>query len=701
MSEANNGTSYESLSDALSVANDILKPEQKKGGMTIKYVQTSDNKYVQYRLMPDSFSTTISDWQGVDNIPTAGSKNFVESGGVFLNGSILDGKIINSTSKDTLRTTYSDWDVSGILKSDGTVDSAQSGKVSDYIYVKGLKELNHRRLVSSYENFKGLCLYNKNQIFLRSIEVSYDGGVIDNTDFSDATFIRVCSLSTAGKIDLVFNNEIIKLYDQFGCQIKPYYEIVENKYASPDGLADGLNNFDCVKVKSNALSSINTIQWFFDAAGILEVDSNNTILKYQALTGNQGTFVDFTTSEGSAFVYISVSRPNLRNFICKVSIKENENGGEFVASRYIGNRIDRNEIILNKYIGLDGNPVNDSYTAITGLVPLEANTLYYQWRLYPGFYVLYDANMNIIRAKGAPDGSDTDLGNSFITPANTAYGKFTIGSNNSSYVNTTYINNVSGMPNKDLTKLDYMRKNLYGFNKVKELANPCEYDGKECSVFNKILCIGDSLIRGTFNTHSDPTNNIVDEKYGIPAYITKHTGVITTNKGWAGATSIDWWEHFENTDLSGHDACIIHLGTNDAMKRASIEGWINDMKTALSNIIAKVINENNRIKIFLSTCLPAPAYSDRNTNIKAACDAIRELAEDYNYDYIYLADIRAYGHTMEIPAYSAGHLTALGYNRAAMDYVNLISWIIANNSIDFGNVQFVGTEYTDWDGYGI
>jgi len=50
--------------------------------MTIKYVQTSDNKYVQYRLMSDTFNTTPANWQGVDDEPIDGSKNLTESGGV-------------------------------------------------------------------------------------------------------------------------------------------------------------------------------------------------------------------------------------------------------------------------------------------------------------------------------------------------------------------------------------------------------------------------------------------------------------------------------------------------------------------------------------------------------------------------------------------------------------------------------------------
>lgn len=59
------------------------------GGLKLRFIsnsdgslQNSDNKYVQYRLMKNTWSTTVSDWQGVDDEPTIGSNNLVESGGV-------------------------------------------------------------------------------------------------------------------------------------------------------------------------------------------------------------------------------------------------------------------------------------------------------------------------------------------------------------------------------------------------------------------------------------------------------------------------------------------------------------------------------------------------------------------------------------------------------------------------------------------
>ena len=81
LSAYNSGATYADLSAALTALN-ALPAVYKKGGMSVKYVQTSDNKYVQFRLMSDTFSTTVTDWQGVDDEPTAGSDNLVKSGSV-------------------------------------------------------------------------------------------------------------------------------------------------------------------------------------------------------------------------------------------------------------------------------------------------------------------------------------------------------------------------------------------------------------------------------------------------------------------------------------------------------------------------------------------------------------------------------------------------------------------------------------------
>lgn len=65
LSAYNNGTTYNNLSDAL-VAINNLPTAYKKGGMSIKYVRSYDNKYVQYRLTKNIWSTAVYDWKNVN-----------------------------------------------------------------------------------------------------------------------------------------------------------------------------------------------------------------------------------------------------------------------------------------------------------------------------------------------------------------------------------------------------------------------------------------------------------------------------------------------------------------------------------------------------------------------------------------------------------------------------------------------------------
>ena len=96
----NDGVTFGSLSALLSDENlsTLIPSTVRCGGMSIRFLNSSDNKYVQYRLMTTSFSTAPSDWQGVDNEPTAGSMNLVKSGGVAEKLSDL-GKKINGFSQ--------------------------------------------------------------------------------------------------------------------------------------------------------------------------------------------------------------------------------------------------------------------------------------------------------------------------------------------------------------------------------------------------------------------------------------------------------------------------------------------------------------------------------------------------------------------------------------------------------------------------
>ena len=120
------GNTY-TLEGALTVLNTNLPASKKKGGMSIKF-KSSDNKYVQYRLMADEWSTTVSDWQSenVDDEPTAGSVNLAESGGI--NKFVAE---VNSIGKKELGLiSFYGYAIKNgyLLKSDGTIEVKTSSK---------------------------------------------------------------------------------------------------------------------------------------------------------------------------------------------------------------------------------------------------------------------------------------------------------------------------------------------------------------------------------------------------------------------------------------------------------------------------------------------------------------------------------------------------------------------------------------------
>ena len=105
ISSHNNGAVFESLSALLSSSNlsTLIPTSVRRGGMTIRFIQgseqSSDNKYVQYRLTNQNWSINIADWQefgsakfstgenvgevGIDDEPNEGSHNIITSNGVY------------------------------------------------------------------------------------------------------------------------------------------------------------------------------------------------------------------------------------------------------------------------------------------------------------------------------------------------------------------------------------------------------------------------------------------------------------------------------------------------------------------------------------------------------------------------------------------------------------------------------------------
>lgn len=130
------GNTY-TLEGALAVINANLSASKKKGGMSVKFVQSIDNKYVQYRLMDTEWSTAVTDWQGVDDEPTPDSPNIPKSGGVVSWGNKTYGYYVENGDFLYLLLDSNKRMLLGVLKNGDIVFGAGvPNQVKDYITEK-------------------------------------------------------------------------------------------------------------------------------------------------------------------------------------------------------------------------------------------------------------------------------------------------------------------------------------------------------------------------------------------------------------------------------------------------------------------------------------------------------------------------------------------------------------------------------------
>ena len=250
---------------------------------------------------------------------------------------------------------------------------------------------------------------------------------------------------------------------------------------------------------------------------------------------------------------------------------------------------------------------------------------------------------------------------------------------------------------------------------------PVEYNGNEIQVFNRGICIGDSITYGTVD-HSEGQINV--KQYSYPTILKRMTGIDIVNTGVPGFTSKTWYDASVNgdslggrwvnnewvwsltpnagegdivsqsLDYSGFDFAIIHLGINDVLSindSTTLEMALTTFDININNIITKLKDSNTGIKIFLATIIPCYAYSGR-AEYATFNEKIREIAN--STDDVYLIDLTEHSILVYGSPYVNKHLTAIGYKKMASEISAYISYIISQNLEDFKWVQFIGTTYT-------
>lgn len=430
-----------------------------------------------------------------------------------------------------------------------------------------------------------------------------------------------------------------------------------------------------------------TIKTFKNVASYCLYDKNGNFISAKRTTYDNLTVVTDTVSDYGTAYYIRFCTNIQASFspvLRAVNISSLKLYNECVTADNItfkehnpsSNLIDKNACTLGYINGSTDGSVHTSTTLYcTPFIELEEGVDYYTnvHYVYAGYYAFYDENKVYISGGG----NTLTLTHPFRIPSGAKYGRFSI--TDATRLNYAWISTENRMA---------AQPPVYSEKVITETLpeNPCDYKGDDILVFNKILCIGDSLTDGFFNESGG--SRLVIRSRSYPAKLQTLTGIDCSNYGYSGYTAQEWYDEYQDADLSGHDACIIQLGINDALNNVSEA----DMDAALTSIISKVKTENKKIKIFVSTIIPANGYM--LDSMVTRSQMIRDFVEDLNDADVYLIDLWNYSRVGDYLGYDAGHLSALGYARLAIDYKAYISYIIKTNPNDFRYVQFIGTDYT-------
>lgn len=305
----------------------------------------------------------------------------------------------------------------------------------------------------------------------------------------------------------------------------------------------------------------------------------------------------------------------------------------------------------------------------------------------------------------------------FTTPAECGYIRFTIHGSVTDY-NLQMFPSVNDLFEHFTTEDEKQDERISALEKM-SCENPLDVIKETAgyaSIFKSFCCIGDSLTQGTFDRSNSTTQDYSATDYcSYPQQLKRLTCATVYNRGSAGATaanadSYSWLKRATSNNWLNNDdksTCyIIALGVNDVAQYGTFTGDVstdidvddynNNATTSVggyATIIQKIKEIQQNAKIF---CVTLPNWICGTTTTRTAVnEKIKAVAELFG---CYVIDLQTYWfkeseRTAWVKKFNNGsHHNALGYRELALAYVNYIDWIIRNNTSDFNNVQFIGTD---------
>lgn len=564
--------------------------------------------------------------------------------------------------------------------------------------------------ITAAKNVKSITFYNNDAYTSASVKITAPFSVVGtmNTDTIRGTRIDFIKLDEQFNL-FVYSDALVDAYidggggyelNNTGLVASPFIPVEQNKtyYIGGKVLAKYYAFYDEDKTYISGDNSTSGYMTQITApANAAFIRFTGQVATYQSIVFSLNPLADTTnkyTTKDNIVLPIDISAEELND----------------VELLDAGNIIDRTRLTVGAYISAtDGNltpvPAQPQWVA-TDWCDIDATKKYTWFKLADFYAAFYDEKKAFIRGYSTED----RLPNPVTPPVNAKYARFTISNTAPNAYGVYPVDSCWCAADSENTQPNEFKSFVLPkeiFTEREFGTNPCDYTGNEISVFNKLLCVGDSLMYGAENVATgSPYITTKEPLYNIPSFIKKMAGIDTTNAAHSGYTAQQWLADFSDDDLSGHDACIIQIGVNNWLTWADDEDAdIETFKSTLGDIIDLVISQNsyndggvlkNKIKVFVATQFPSKSYL-KNTDgvsLDVLNEAIREVVAGRSD--CFLLDMAVYSHSNDKLAFNRGHLTAIGYRQVAQDYCGIISKFVHDNLDLFVDVPFVGTNATQF-----
>ena len=143
VSANNDGATFASLSALLSSENlsTLIPIAVRCGGMSIRFAQTSDNKYTQFRCKTQSFSANPEDWAFEGDDTLVENPEFIEA------KTDKDGKLLESRKTDGTKVEYCDFEIKGKIINDGIIEIQDGKSLIDEDVAESMQYINNPEFV--------------------------------------------------------------------------------------------------------------------------------------------------------------------------------------------------------------------------------------------------------------------------------------------------------------------------------------------------------------------------------------------------------------------------------------------------------------------------------------------------------------------------------------------------------------------------